>query len=113
MIASFRGVHNQLYIKPWSFKEYGTNYNWEHSKGGSVYELLDIDINILDDSVFHIYQTREICKFLEGKGTEHCNVFLTPTKVEAPFGIYDNGFKAKTYWSNSYYSVIGMMLYPE
>ena len=32
-----------------SFNDYGTSYNWEHSKGDSVSELLGIDIKTLDD----------------------------------------------------------------
>ena len=35
-----------------SFKEYGTSYNWEHSKGESVSESLVIDIKTLDDGEF-------------------------------------------------------------
>ena len=35
-----------------SFKEDGTSYNWEHSKGESVSEFLGIDIKTLDDGVF-------------------------------------------------------------
>ena len=37
----------------------------------------------------------------------------TPKKVEAPLGTYGNGFEAKVDWTNSYASVIGMMLYLE
>ena len=36
-----------------SFKEDGTSCNWEHSKGDSVSEFLDVDINTLDDAGFH------------------------------------------------------------
>ena len=32
-----------------SFKEDGPSYNWEHSKGESVYEFLCIDIKTLDN----------------------------------------------------------------
>ena len=35
-----------------SFKEDGPSYNWEHSKGQSVSELLGIDIKTLDDGGF-------------------------------------------------------------
>ena len=35
-----------------SFTEGGTIYNWEHSKGESVSELLGIDIKTLDDGRF-------------------------------------------------------------
>ena len=37
-----------------SFKEVGTSYNWEHSKGESVSEFLGIDINILDNGGFQL-----------------------------------------------------------
>ena len=40
---------------------------------------------------------------------EHCNGLPTPTKVEAPIGIYDNGFEANIYSPNSYDYVIRMM----
>ena len=42
---------------------------------------------------------------------EHCNKFPKTTKVEAPLGIDANGSEAKIDWTNSYDSVIGMMLY--
>ena len=42
---------------------------------------------------------------------ENCNGFTTPIKVEAPLGKDANGSEAKRYWSNSYASVIGIMLY--
>ena len=35
-----------------SFKEDGSSYNWEHSKGESVSEFLGIDIKTLDNGVF-------------------------------------------------------------
>ena len=35
-----------------SFKEVGPSYNWEHSKGESVSELLGIDIKTLDNGGF-------------------------------------------------------------
>ena len=66
------------------FKEYGTGYNWEHSKGESVFEFLGIDIKTLDDYGFNFYQTGLIHKLSESTGMEHCNGFPTPTKVEAP-----------------------------
>ena len=44
---------------------------------------------------------------------EYCNGLTTPTKVEGTYGIYENGYDAKRYWSNTYTSVIGMMLYLE
>ena len=38
-----------------SFKEDGPSYNWEHSKGESVSELLGIDIKKLDDGGFQMF----------------------------------------------------------
>ena len=35
-----------------SFKEVGPSYNWEHSKGESVSEFLDIDIKTVDNGGF-------------------------------------------------------------
>ena len=46
------------------FKEDGPSYNWEHSKGASVSELLVIDIKTLDDGGFQFYQTGLIHKVL-------------------------------------------------
>ena len=40
-----------------SFREDGASYNWEHSKGESVYEFLGIDIKTLDDGGFQFCQT--------------------------------------------------------
>ena len=37
------------------FKDDGTSYKWEHSKGESVSELMGIDINILDDGGFQFF----------------------------------------------------------
>ena len=42
-----------------------------------------------------------------------CNGFPTLTKVEAPLGTGSNVSEAKRDWTNSYASVIGMMLYLE
>ena len=39
-----------------SFKDYGTSYNWEHSKGKSVSELLCIAIKTLDNGGLNFYQ---------------------------------------------------------
>ena len=69
-----------------SFKGGGTRYDWEHPKGESVSELLDIDIKTLDYGGVQFYQTVLICKVLEDTGMEHCNGFPTPTKVDAPLG---------------------------
>ena len=90
-----------------SFKGYGTTYNWEHSKGESVYQFLGIDIKTLDDGGFQFCQTGLIRKVLEATGMEYCNGFPTPTKVEEPRGTDANGYEAKRDWPNSYASVIG------
>ena len=42
---------------------------------------------------------------------DNCNGLITPTKVEAPLGTDTNGYEAKRYCTNSYASVIGMILY--
>ena len=42
---------------------------------------------------------------------DHSNGLPTPTKVEAHHGKNTNGSEAKRDWTNSYASVIGMMLY--
>ena len=42
---------------------------------------------------------------------EHCNRLPTPTKVEAPLLTDMNGSDSKIDWTNSYDSVIVMMLY--
>ena len=65
----------------------------------------------MDDGGFQFYQNGLIGKVLKATGMEHFNGFPTPTKVEAPLGRDMNGSKAKRYWTNSYDSVIGMMLY--
>ena len=64
-----------------SFKEDGTSYNWELSKGESVSEFLGIDIKTLDNGGFQFCQTGLIRKVLEATGTEHCNGLTTPNKV--------------------------------
>ena len=94
-----------------SFKEDGTSYNWEHSKVESVSEFLGIDINTFYDGGFQFDQIGLIRKVLEATGMDHCNGLQTPTKVEAPLGTYENGSEAKRDWTNSYDSVIGIMLY--
>ena len=38
------------------FKEDGPSYNWEHSKGESVPEFLDIDIKTLDNVGFQFFK---------------------------------------------------------
>ena len=90
-----------------SFKEDGTSYNWEHSKGESVSEFLGVDIKTLDNGGFHFFQIGLIRKVLEATGMEHCNVLTTSNKVEAPLGTDANGSEAKRDWTNSYASVIG------
>ena len=94
-----------------SFKYDGPSYNWEHSKGESVSEFLGIDIKTLYNGGFQFYQTGFIRKVLEATGMDNYNGLPTPTKVEAPLGTDVNGSKAKRDWTNSYASVIGMMLY--
>ena len=76
-------------------------------------EFLGIDINILNDGVFRFYQIELIRMVMKSTGLEHCNRLLTPTKVEAPLGIDDNYSEAKRYCTNSYASVIDMILYLE
>ena len=71
-----------------SFKEDGPSYNWEYSKGESVYEFLGIDIKKLDDGGFQLCQNRLIRKVLETTWMENCNGFPTTTKAEAPIGTY-------------------------
>ena len=83
-----------------SFKENGPSYDWEHSKGESVSELLDIDIYRLYDGGFQFYQNGLIRNSLESTGMDHCNGLSTYTKVEEPIGTYDNGFEANRYWPN-------------
>ena len=95
-----------------SFKEDGPSYNWEHPQGESVSELLGIDIKTLDYGGVKFYQTGLICKILEDTGMEHCNGFPTSTKVDAPLGTDQNDSEFERDWTNSYDSVIGMMLYP-
>ena len=94
-----------------SFKEDGPSYNWEHSKGESVLKFLCIDIKTLDNNGFQFFQIGLIRKVLESTGIERCNRLLTPIKVEAPLGKYTNGYEDKVDWTNSYASVIGIMLY--
>ena len=78
-----------------SFKEDGTSYNWEHSKGESVSEFLGIDIKTLDNGVSQFCQTGLIRKVLEATGMDHSNGLPTTTKVEAPLGTDVNGYEAK------------------
>ena len=89
----------------------GPSYNWEHSKGQSVSEFLVIDIKTLNDGGLQFCKTVLIRKVLEDTSMEHCNGLPTPTKVEATLGTDTNGSEAKRDWTNSYPSVIGMMLY--
>ena len=74
-------------------------------------DFLCIDINTLDNVGFQFCQTELIQKFLEATGMEHSNGSPTPTKVKAPLGTDVNGSEAKRDWTNSYDSVIEMMLY--
>ena len=74
-------------------------------------EFLGIYIKTLGDGEFQFCQTGLICKVLEATGMEHYNGFPTTTRVQAPLGKDANGSEAKRDWTNSYASVIGMMLY--
>ena len=76
-----------------------------------MYELLGIDINMLDHSISYFYRKVLIRKVLEDTGMEHCNGLPTPTKVQVPLGTDKNVSEAKRDFPNSYASVIGMMLY--
>ena len=76
-------------------------------------EFLVIYIKTLVNGGFQFYQTGLIRKVLESTGMEHCNEFPTPTKFEAPLGTAAIGSEAKRDWTNSYASVIWMMLYLE
>ena len=96
-----------------SFKEDEPSSNWEHSNGELVSDFFGIDIKKLDDGGFQFCQTGFIRKILEATGTENSNELQTPTKVEAPLGTDANGSEAKRDWPNSYYSIIGMILYLE
>ena len=83
----------------------------EHSKGESASEFSGIDIKTLDYGGFKLCQTQLIRKVLEATGMEHCNELTIPNKVEVPLGKYANGYDSKRDYTNSYASVIGMMLY--
>ena len=52
-----------------------------------------------------------IRKVLEASGMDHCNGLPTPIKFEAHLVTDVNGYEAKRDCPNSYFSVIGMMLY--
>ena len=94
-----------------SFKEDGPSYNWGHSKGDSVSELLVVDIKRLHNGAFQFYQTGLIHKVLEDTYMEHCKVFPITTKVEAPIVTDDHVYKSKRDCLNAYASVIGVILY--
>ena len=74
-------------------------------------EFMVIDIKTLNDGGFQFCQPGLIQKVLEAKGMEHCNGLPITTKVEAPLGTDANGSEDKRYLTNSYASVVGMMLY--
>ena len=76
-----------------------------------MYEFLGIDIKKLDDGGFKFCQTGLIHKVLEAKRMEHFNRLPITTNVDATIGTETNGSEAKRDWTNSYASVIGMMLY--
>ena len=74
-------------------------------------KLLGIDIKTLNDGGFQFYQTGLIRKVLDNTGMEHCNILPTSTKVESPPVTDVDGSEAKRDCTNSYDSVIGMILY--
>ena len=74
-------------------------------------ELLGIDIKTWDNVEFKFCQTGLIRKFFEATLMDHCNRLPITTKIEAPLGTDTNGSEAKIDWTNSYASVIFMMLY--
>ena len=74
-------------------------------------EFLGIDIKTLYYYGYQCCKTGLILKVLEDTGMERCNGLSTPTKVEAPLGGKVNGSEDKRDWTNSYVSVIGIMLY--
>ena len=59
---------------------------------------------------FSFFQNGLIHTGLESTGMERSNGLPTTTKVEEPLGTYVNGSDAKIYWTNSYASIIGIML---
>ena len=60
-----------------------------------------------------VFQTGLIHKVLEDTWMYHCNGFPTHTMVRKNIGKDDNSPKSKRYCTNSYASIIGMMLYFE
>ena len=74
-------------------------------------EFLGIDIKTLDDGGFQFCQTGLIRKVLEATGMDHCNGLPTLTKVDIHLGTETNGSGSKRDCSNSYASVIGIILY--
>ena len=65
----------------------------------------------MDDGGFQFCQTVLIRKVLEATGTDHCNGFPKPTKVEAPLGTDANSSEDKIDLPNLYAYVIRMILY--
>ena len=74
-------------------------------------DFLCVEIKKLYYSGIQFYETGLIQKVLEATGMNNFNGLATPTKVEAPLGIYDNVHEAKRYWPNSYFCVIEIMSY--
>ena len=64
-----------------SFKEYGTSYNLENSKGESVSDFSGIDINKLGDGVFHCCKTVLVCKVLEDTRVNNFGGFQHPPRL--------------------------------
>ena len=52
-----------------------------------------------------------VFKVLVSTEMEHCDGLLKPTNVTEPIGTDDNDIEAERGWTNSYASVIVMMLY--
>ena len=73
--------------------------------------FLGIDIKTLDNGGFQFCQTGLIRNVLESTWMEDCSGLPTPTKADVPLVTDANDSETKRYWTKSYASVIGMMLY--
>ena len=92
-------------------KEDENSYNWYHPKGESVSNLLEIDNKTLYYGGFKFCQTGLIRKVLEATGMDDFYGFSTATKVKASLGKDENVSEAKRDFTNSYVSVIGIMVH--
>ena len=70
------------------FKEYGSSYNWDNSKGYPVSAFLGIYIMIFNDGGYQFHQNLLIQNVLEATYMDNFNGFTTPIKVEVPIGTY-------------------------